>query len=150
MSDFLDRVRRRRCSISITLMKLDFNVHAVSACICKQYHGRRKKLDHLPQNLKVSADFFKRQLRRKRNSFLSRKNRCKKQQAFAKRPKVKGGQSSWSKYFKIVHLVFCESFNKYSDRFHLQKRGDRSLALLDILKTSLPSVNVSIVFCCSS
>ena len=66
MSDFLDRVRRRRCSISITLTKLDFNVHAVSACICKQYRGRRKKLDHLPQNLKVSTDFFKRWLRRKR------------------------------------------------------------------------------------
>ena len=66
MSDFLDRVRRRRCSISITLTKLDFNVHAVSACICKQYQGRRKKLDHLPQNLKVSTDFFKRWLRRKR------------------------------------------------------------------------------------
>ena len=49
MSDFLDRVRRRRCSISITLTKLDFNVHAVSACICKQYHGRRKKLDNLPR-----------------------------------------------------------------------------------------------------
>ena len=49
MSDFLDRVRRRRCSISITLTKLDFNVHAVSACICKQYHGRRRKLDHLPR-----------------------------------------------------------------------------------------------------
>ena len=49
MSDFLDRVRRRRCSISITLTKLDFNVHAVSACICKQYHGRRKKLDYLPR-----------------------------------------------------------------------------------------------------
>ena len=30
---------------------------------------------------------------------------------FAKRPKVLGGQSSWHKYIKIVHLVFCESFN---------------------------------------
>ena len=34
----LDRVRRGRCSISIALTKLDFNVHAVSACNCKQYH----------------------------------------------------------------------------------------------------------------
>ena len=39
---------------------------------------------------------------------------------------------------KIVHLVSCESFNgrhnKYSDHFLLEERGDRSLALLDILK----------------
>ena len=38
----------------------------------------------------------------------------------------------------IVHLVFCESFsgrhNRYSDRFLLEKRGDRSLALHDISK----------------
>ena len=57
---------------------------------------------------------------------------------FAKRPKVESGQSSWFKYIKIVHLVFCESFNGlhdgYSDRFLLEKRGDRSLALLNILK----------------
>ena len=57
---------------------------------------------------------------------------------FAKRPKVEGGQSSWLKYIKIVHLVFCESFNgrhgRYSERFLLEKRGDRSLALLNILK----------------
>ena len=37
----LARVRRGRCSISIALTKLDFNVQAVSACICKQCHGRR-------------------------------------------------------------------------------------------------------------
>ena len=57
---------------------------------------------------------------------------------FPKRPKVEGGQSSWPKYIKIVHLVFSESFNgrynRYSDRFLREKRGDRSLALLDILK----------------
>ena len=35
-------------------------VHAVSACISKQCHGRRKKLDHLPQNFVVFTDFFKR------------------------------------------------------------------------------------------
>ena len=57
---------------------------------------------------------------------------------FAKRPKVESGQSSWFKYIKIVHLVLCESFNgrhgRYSDWFLLEKRGDRSLALLNILK----------------
>ena len=63
MSDFWYRVRRRQSSKSIALTKLDFNVHSVSACICKQCHGRRKKLDHFPQNLKVSTDFFKRCLR---------------------------------------------------------------------------------------
>ena len=50
------------------------------------------------------------------------------QHRFAKRPKVEGGQSSWPKYIKTVHLVFCESFNgrrnKYRGRFHLEKRGD--------------------------
>ena len=56
----LDRVRRGRCSISIALTKLDFNVHAVSACICRQCHGRRKRLDYLPLNLEVLTDFFKR------------------------------------------------------------------------------------------
>ena len=66
MSDILHRVRRGRCSIRIALTKLDFNVHAVSSCICKQCHGLRKKLDHLPQNLKVFTDFFGRQLRCKR------------------------------------------------------------------------------------
>ena len=54
------------------------------------------------------------------------------------RPKVEGGQSSWPKYIKMVHLVFCESFNgrynRYSDRFLLEKRSDPLLALLDILK----------------
>ena len=57
---------------------------------------------------------------------------------FAKRPKVEDGQSSWPKYIKKVHLVFYESFNgrhnKYSDRFLLERRGDRSLVLLDIIK----------------
>ena len=38
----LDEVRRGRCSISIMLMKLDFNVEAVSACICKQCHDSSK------------------------------------------------------------------------------------------------------------
>lgn len=57
---FWYRVKRGRCSISIALTKLEFNVHAVSTCICKKYHGRRKKLDHLPQNLKVLTDFFRR------------------------------------------------------------------------------------------
>ena len=54
------------------------------------------------------------------------------QHRFAKRPKVEGGQSSWPKYIKTVHLVFCESFNgrrnKYRGRFLLEKRGD----ILDI------------------
>ena len=80
----LARVRRGRCSISIALTKLDFNVQAVSACICKQCHGRRKKLDHLPLNLKVLTDFFQRYLRCKRKdgaTLLSRKNRYKKQLA---------------------------------------------------------------------
>ena len=54
MSDFWYGVRKGRFSISIALTELDFNVHAVSACICKQCHRRRKELDHLPQNLKVS------------------------------------------------------------------------------------------------
>ena len=36
MSDFWYGVRRGRSSISIALTKLDFNVHAVSACIRKQ------------------------------------------------------------------------------------------------------------------
>ena len=76
--------------------------------------------------------------------FLSRKNRCKKQlfnsfaAKYAKRPRIEGEQSSWPKHIKIVHLVFWESFNvwykKYSDRFLLKKRDDRSLALLDIFK----------------
>ena len=60
MSDFWYGVRRGRCSISIALTKLDFNVHAVSACIRKQYHGRRKELDYLQQNLKDFMDFYKR------------------------------------------------------------------------------------------
>ena len=58
MSDFWYRVRRGRCSISIALTKVDFNIHAVSACICKQCKGCRKKLDHLPQNLKVFTNFL--------------------------------------------------------------------------------------------
>ena len=40
--------------------------------------------------------------------------------------------------FNLVHLVSCESFNgrhnKGSDRFLQERRGDRSLALLDIIK----------------
>ena len=83
---------------------------------------------------------------RKIDSFLSRRNRCKEQLALinsfaaplAKSPKVEGGQSSWPKYIKIVKLVFCESFNwrhkNYSDRFLLEERGDRSLALLGVSK----------------
>ena len=83
---------------------------------------------------------------KKERLFLSRKNRCKKQLAlfnsfaaqYAKRPRIEGEQSSWPKHTKIVHLVFWESFNvwykKYSDRFLLKKRDDRSLALLDIFK----------------
>ena len=39
---------------------VDFNVNALFACICKQCHSRRKKLDRLPQNLKIFTDFFKR------------------------------------------------------------------------------------------
>ena len=39
--------------------KLDFNVHAVSACICKQCHVL-EKLDHVPMNLQVLTDFFER------------------------------------------------------------------------------------------
>ena len=39
----LDSVRRGQCSISIALTKLDFNAHAVSACICKQCHVVEKK-----------------------------------------------------------------------------------------------------------
>ena len=66
MSNFWYRVRRGWCSISMTLTKLDFNVHAVSACICKQCHGRRIELNHLPQNLKDFTDFFQRWLRWKR------------------------------------------------------------------------------------
>ena len=57
MSDFWHRVRRGRFSISIAFTKLDFNVDAVSACICKQCHGRRKEVDHLPQNLKDFKGF---------------------------------------------------------------------------------------------
>ena len=83
MSDVWYGVRRGRCSISIALTKLDFNVHAVSACIRKQCHGRRKELDYLSQNLKDFMDFYKRQLRCKReemsDSFLSRKNRSEEQ-----------------------------------------------------------------------
>ena len=60
ISDFWYRVREGQCSISIALTKLDFNVHAVSACICKQFHGRRKELDYLSQNLKEFKYFFKR------------------------------------------------------------------------------------------
>ena len=60
MSDFRYGVRRERSSISIALTKLDFNVHAVSACIRIQCHGRRKELDYLPQNLKDFMDFYKR------------------------------------------------------------------------------------------
>ena len=83
---------------------------------------------------------------KKERLFLSRKNRCKKQLTlfnsfaaqYAKRPRIEGEQSSWPKHTKIVHLVFWESFNvwykKYSDRFLLKKRDDRSLALLDIFK----------------
>ena len=63
MNDFWCGVRIGRFSISIALTELDFNVHAVSACICKQCHRRRKELDHLPQNLRDFTDFFKRQLR---------------------------------------------------------------------------------------
>ena len=63
---FWYEVRIGQFSISIALTELDFNVHAVSACICKQCHRRRKELDHLPQNLKDFTDFFKRQLRCKR------------------------------------------------------------------------------------
>ena len=27
-----------------------YEIHAVSTCICKQCHARRKKLDYLPQS----------------------------------------------------------------------------------------------------
>ena len=47
--------------------KLHFNVHAVSACIYNQCHGRQKMLDHLQQNLKFSQ-IFKRWLRCKGHS----------------------------------------------------------------------------------
>ena len=56
MSDFLVK-SKKRAMFSIAFEKLDFNVHAVSACICKQYQDRRKKNDHFPQNLKVFTDF---------------------------------------------------------------------------------------------
>ena len=52
--------KKRTISISIALTKLDFNVHAVSACIRKQCHGRRKELDYLLKNLKDFMDFYKR------------------------------------------------------------------------------------------
>ena len=54
MSDFWYGVRRGRCSISIALTKLDFNVHAVSACIRKQCHGRRKELDYCNRISRIS------------------------------------------------------------------------------------------------
>ena len=123
-SDFWYRVRRGRCSITTALTKLDFNVHAVSDCICKQCHCRRLKLDHLAQNLKVFRYFLKRQLRCKREEratlFSVKRIAARNKQLkfnsfvawFARRPKVEGGQSSWPKYIKIVHLVFWESFNE--------------------------------------
>ena len=60
MSNFWYGVRRGRCSISIALTKLNFNIDVVSACIRKQCHGRRKELDYLSQNLKDFIDSYKR------------------------------------------------------------------------------------------
>lgn len=51
LSKFWYRERGGRFSIGIAPTKLDFSVHAVSAFICRQRHGRPKKLDHLPQSL---------------------------------------------------------------------------------------------------
>ena len=71
MSGFWHRVGRRRFSISIALTKPDFNVHAVSACICKQCHGRRKEVDHLPQNLKDFKGFLELRCKREERATLS-------------------------------------------------------------------------------
>ena len=60
----------------------------------------------------------------------------------------RGGQSSWPKSIELLHLVFYESFNRrhdnYSDRFLLEKEGDRSLAYrwpkLQLLEDYLPVI----------
>ena len=44
MSDSWYGVGRGLCLISIMLTKLDFNVHMVSVCICKQCHSCGKKV----------------------------------------------------------------------------------------------------------
>ena len=51
MSDSWYGVGRGLCLISVILTKLDFNVHMVSVCICKQCYSCGKELDHLLQNL---------------------------------------------------------------------------------------------------
>ena len=51
---------------------------------------------------------------------------------FAKRPKVEGALGPST--LRSVHLVFRGRHNRYSDRFLLEKRGDQSLALLNISK----------------
>ena len=140
MSSFLYRLRRGRCSIRVALAKSTrFLLAFVNSA------RSSKKLDHLPQNLEVFTDFFERQFRCKREGKATlfpvetiSSNFNSLAAPFARRPKVEGGKSSQPKYIKSVHLVFCESFNKrhnkYSDRFLLEKGGDRSLALLDTSK----------------
>ena len=122
MSDSWYGVGRGLCLISIMLMKLDFNVHMVSACICKQCHSCGKELDHLLQNLQDFTDFYKRQLCCKREEratlfsvqrIAARNNQLLFNFAapFTKKTKVEGRQSSWPQYIKIVNLFFCENFN---------------------------------------
>ena len=122
MSDSWYGVGRGLCLISIMLTKLDFNVHMVSVCICKQCHICGKELDHLLQNLQDFTDFYKIQLcykcEERATLFSVQRIAARNNQLlfsfaapFAKKTKVEGRQSSWPQYIKIVHLFFCENFN---------------------------------------
>ena len=137
-----------------------------------------KKLDHLPLNLKVLTvslrDSYTASEKIEQLFSQSKKslhettsfNLIASQHRSQRDRKLKAGNplsTVLAKYIKIVHLVFCESFNgrhnKYSDRFHLEKRGD----MLNIryikdfpepvgneTETSLSSKNISMALCCSS
>ena len=126
-----DGIRRGRCSISIALWSSTFTwfLFANSATVVEK-------------SWIIGSRFFSSQLHCKREErailFLVRRIAVRDNQLyfhsfvalFVERPKVEGGQFSWPKYIKTVHLVFCESFNGRHNKY-----SDRSLAMLDFTKT---------------
>ena len=121
MSGFWHRVGRRRFSISIALTKPDFNVHAVSACICNSATVVEKRwiiCRRISRISKVSLrDSYDASVKKER-LFESRKNRCMKRPALIYlHSTVRKETESWrrttllAKCIKIVHLVFSENFN---------------------------------------
>ena len=125
-----DGIRRGRCSVSIALWSSTSTwfLFANSATVVEK-------------SWIIGSRFFSRQLHCKREEratlFLVGRIAARDNQLyfhsfvapFAERPKVEGGQFSWPKYIKTVHLVFCESVNGRHNKY-----SDQSLAMLDFTK----------------